>query len=104
MTEACHFSLKQASKYNTDRNYDGNSERTLLLRQDIVRKWKEAGIDFQKKKKNCDFIDEAGFHTQMMGSRAWSKNVIPLLYKFIADVGKCYDCRMYFSIWKHQLF
>lgn len=70
LTENCHFSLKQASKYNADRN----AERTLLLRQEIVTKWKEAGVDFQK---NCVFIDEAGFHTQMMRSRAWSKKGDP---------------------------
>ncbi|CEP12447.1 hypothetical protein [Parasitella parasitica] len=70
LTEMCHFSLKQASKYNADRN----SERTLLLCAEIVSKWKEVGVDFQK---NCVFIDEAGFHTQMMRSRAWSKKGDP---------------------------
>jgi hypothetical protein len=70
LTEKCNFSLKQASKYNADRN----SERTLLLRAEIVSKWKEVGVDFQK---NCVFIDEAGFHTQMMRSRAWSKKGDP---------------------------
>ncbi|KAI8877528.1 hypothetical protein K501DRAFT_130034, partial [Backusella circina FSU 941] len=72
LTEVCHFSLKQASKYNADRNL----ERTLLLRHEIIGKWKEAGVDFQK---NCVFIDEAGFHTQMMRSRAWSKKGDPAL-------------------------
>ncbi|KAI8880786.1 hypothetical protein K501DRAFT_190547 [Backusella circina FSU 941] len=70
LTECCHFSLKQASKYNADRN----SERTLVFRHDVVRKWKESGVDFQK---NCVFIDEAGFHTQMMRSRVWSKKGDP---------------------------
>ncbi|KAG1441719.1 hypothetical protein G6F56_011357 [Rhizopus delemar] len=65
LKESCRFSLKQASKYNANRS----SERTLLLCHDIVRKWKENGADFQK---NCVFIDEAGFHTQMMRSRAQS--------------------------------
>ncbi|KAL4213081.1 hypothetical protein AB4K20DRAFT_1983283 [Rhizopus microsporus] len=69
-TKRCHFSLKQASKYNAERN----AERTLLLRQEIVSKWKEVGVDFQK---YCGFIDEAGFHTQMMRSRAWSKKGDP---------------------------
>ena len=72
LTECCHFSLKQASKYNADRN----SERTLDFRHDIVRKWRESGVDFQK---NCVFIDEAGFHTQMMRSRAWSKKGDPAI-------------------------
>ncbi|ORE00966.1 hypothetical protein BCV72DRAFT_88365 [Rhizopus microsporus var. microsporus] len=60
------FSLKQASKYNLDRN----AERTILLRHEIVSKRIEIGVDFQK---NYVFIDEAGFHTQMMKGRAWSK-------------------------------
>ncbi|KAG1440541.1 hypothetical protein G6F56_011877 [Rhizopus delemar] len=60
------FSLKQASKYNAERD----SERTPRLRKELVSKWKEIGVEFQKK--NCVFIDEAGFNTQMMRVRAWS--------------------------------
>ncbi|KAG1176101.1 hypothetical protein G6F70_000065 [Rhizopus microsporus] len=58
--------LKQASKYNAERD----SERTLRLRQELVSKWKEICVDFQK---NCVFIDEAGFNSQMMRGRAWSR-------------------------------
>ncbi|CEJ05058.1 hypothetical protein RMCBS344292_19006 [Rhizopus microsporus] len=66
LTEQCFFSLKQASKYNAERD----SERTLRLRQELVSKWKEICVDFQK---NCVFIDEAGFNSQMMRGRAWSR-------------------------------
>jgi thymidine kinase len=58
--------LKNASKYTEERN----SVRTIDFRFDIVSQWKEAGVDFQR---NCVFIDEAGFHSQMMRSPAWSK-------------------------------
>ncbi|RCH83052.1 hypothetical protein CU098_007381, partial [Rhizopus stolonifer] len=44
-----------ASKYTAERG----SPRTLDLRRHIV--------------KNYVFIDEAGFHSQMMRGRAWSK-------------------------------
>ncbi|ORE16689.1 hypothetical protein BCV71DRAFT_265417 [Rhizopus microsporus] len=50
-------------KYSLDRD----TERTILLRHEIVSKWVEIGIGFQK---NRVFIDEAGFHTQMMRGRA----------------------------------
>lgn len=66
LTEKCFFTLKQASLYNRERDAD----RTLRLRHEIVSKWKEIGVDFQK---NCVFIDEAGFNTQMMRGRAWSR-------------------------------
>lgn len=61
LTKYYFFSLKQASKYNLDRD----AEKIILLRHEIVSKWIEIGVDFQK---NCAFIDEAGFHTQMMRS------------------------------------
>ncbi|KAG0782662.1 hypothetical protein G6F16_006659 [Rhizopus arrhizus] len=47
-----------------------DSERILRLRQELVSKWKEIGVDFQK---NCVFIDESGFNSQMMRGRAWSR-------------------------------
>ncbi|ORE00844.1 hypothetical protein BCV72DRAFT_178854, partial [Rhizopus microsporus var. microsporus] len=49
LTEHHFFSLKQASKYNLDRDV----ERTILLCHEIVNKWIEVGVDFQK---NCVVI------------------------------------------------
>lgn len=60
------FSLKRASLYNEERDV----ERTLRLRHEVVSKWKEIGVDFQK---NCVFVDEAGFNTHMIQGRAWYK-------------------------------
>ena len=64
--EKCALSLKQASKYTIERD----APRTIDLRYDIINKWKEAGVDYQR---NCVFIDEAGFNSQLIRSRAWSK-------------------------------
>ncbi|CEP20206.1 hypothetical protein [Parasitella parasitica] len=66
VTIECTFSLKMASLYNEERDV----ERTLRLRYEVVSKWKEIGVDFQK---NCVFVDEAGFNTHMIRGRAWSK-------------------------------
>ncbi|KAG2200873.1 hypothetical protein INT46_006435, partial [Mucor plumbeus] len=63
--EKCALSLKQASKYTIERD----APRTIDLRYDIINKWKEAGVD----QRNCVFIDEAGFNSQLIRSRAWSK-------------------------------
>lgn len=63
ITEKCWLSLKNATKYTRERD----SPRTISLRNKIVSEWKRVGVDFQK---NCVFIDEAGFHSQMMRSRA----------------------------------
>ncbi|KAI8083222.1 uncharacterized protein B0P05DRAFT_47669 [Gilbertella persicaria] len=60
------FSLKRASLYNDERDV----ERTLRLRYEAVNKWKEIGVDFRK---NCVFVDEAGFNTYMIRGRVWSK-------------------------------
>jgi hypothetical protein len=62
----CKLSLKQAQKYTVERDLP----RTLNLRCSIIEQWKEAGVNFQT---NCVFVDEAGFHSQMMRARAWSK-------------------------------
>ncbi|KAI8880951.1 hypothetical protein K501DRAFT_145610, partial [Backusella circina FSU 941] len=67
ITEQCALSLKQASKCTQE----SDSPRTLELRHAIVSSWKADGVDF--KKKNCVFIDEAGFNTHMIRNRAWSK-------------------------------
>lgn len=56
--EKCALSSKQATKYTADRD----APMTIQLRFNIVTQWKEAGIDFQK---NCVFVDDAGFYTQM---------------------------------------
>ncbi|KAG0739836.1 hypothetical protein G6F57_010407 [Rhizopus arrhizus] len=60
------FSLKRSLLYNEERD----AERTLRLRHEVVSKWKEIGVDFQK---NYVFIDEAIFNTHMIRGRAWSK-------------------------------
>ena len=62
--------MKQATKYIAERD----SPRTLQLRFDIITQWKANGVDF---KTNCVFVDEAGFHTQMIRGRAWSKKGDP---------------------------
>ncbi|KAI8333205.1 hypothetical protein EDC96DRAFT_451313, partial [Choanephora cucurbitarum] len=49
--------------YNTDRNF----ERTLILRHDIVYRWKENGIGFQM---NYVFVDKARFRTQTIGNNS----------------------------------
>lgn len=64
--EKCALSLKQATKYTAERNSPG----TLQLHFNIITQWKGAGVNFRE---NCVFVDEAGFHTQMIRSRAWSK-------------------------------
>lgn len=66
ITEKCAMSLKQATVYTAERD----SSRTIELRHKIVSEWKAAGVDF---KKNCVFIDEAGFNSHMIRGRAWSK-------------------------------
>ncbi|KAG2212939.1 hypothetical protein INT45_009796 [Circinella minor] len=68
--EKCALSLKQATKYTAERD----SPRTLQLRFDIITQWKANGVDF---KTNCVFVDEAGFHTQMIRGCAWSKKGDP---------------------------
>ncbi|CEP19281.1 hypothetical protein [Parasitella parasitica] len=65
--EKCSISLKQATKYTAERD----APRTLELRFNKVSQWKAAGVSFSE---NCVFVDEAGFHSQLMRSRAWSKN------------------------------
>ncbi|KAI9498066.1 hypothetical protein BDB00DRAFT_743823, partial [Zychaea mexicana] len=64
--EKCAISLKQATKYTLERD----APRTIQLRFDIVGQWKAAGVNFQE---NCVFVDEAGFHSQLMRGRAWSR-------------------------------
>lgn len=64
--EKCFLSLKQASKYTAERD----SQRTLDLRYHMITQWKAVGVDFLK---NCVFVDEACFHSQMMRSKAWSR-------------------------------
>ncbi|CEP19269.1 hypothetical protein [Parasitella parasitica] len=72
--EKCSISLKQATKYTAKRN----APRTLELRFNIVSQWKAAGVSFGE---NCVFVDEAGFHSQLMRSRAWSKVGFPAIVK-----------------------
>lgn len=78
--EKCALSLKQASKYTAERD----APRTLNLRFDIITQWKAAGVDYQK---NCVFVDEAGFHTQMIRGRAWAKKGDPAVVKVHTQKG-----------------
>lgn len=48
---------------------DRDIPRTLKKRFDIISEWKAMGVDFLK---NCVFVDEAGFHSQMMRGRGWA--------------------------------
>ncbi|KAG2213333.1 hypothetical protein INT45_013200 [Circinella minor] len=78
--EKCALSLKQATKYTAERD----SPRTLQLRFDIITQWKANGVDF---KTNCVFVDEAGFHTQMIRGRAWSKKGDPAVVQVHTQKG-----------------
>jgi thymidine kinase len=53
---------------------DRDVTRTIELRYKIITEWKAAGADFQK---NCVFIDEAGFNSHQIRSRAWSVKGTP---------------------------
>jgi hypothetical protein len=64
ITEKCAISLKQATKYTMERD----APRMIELRFNIVSEWRAAGVDFQR---NCVFVDEAGFHSQIVRNRAW---------------------------------
>ncbi|KAI8880738.1 hypothetical protein K501DRAFT_190679 [Backusella circina FSU 941] len=46
-----------------------NSEEKIEERYKWFMDWKDAGVDYTK---NCVFIDEPGFHTNMRRSFAWS--------------------------------
>ncbi|KAI9478818.1 MAG: hypothetical protein EXX96DRAFT_261025 [Benjaminiella poitrasii] len=63
ITEKCWLSLKNATKYTPERD----TSRTIELRNKIVAAWKDVDVDFHR---NCVFIDEAGFNSQMMRSKA----------------------------------
>lgn len=78
--EKCSISLKQATKYTVERD----APRTLELRFNIVNQWKAAGVSFSE---NCIFVDEAGFHSQLMRSRAWSKVGDPAIVKVHTQKG-----------------
>lgn len=74
IVEKYALSLKQAMKYTAERV----APRTIKLCFDIIIQWKAAGVDYQN---NCIFVDEAGFHTQMIRGRAWSKKGDPTIVK-----------------------
>ncbi|CEP10623.1 hypothetical protein [Parasitella parasitica] len=80
IVEKCALSLKQASKYTAERD----APRKIKLRFDIITQWKAVGVDF---KRNCVFVDEAGFHTQMIRGRAWSKKGDPAKVKVHTQKG-----------------
>jgi transposase len=78
--EKCSISLKQATKYTVERD----APRTIELRFNIITQWRAAGVNFNE---NCVFVDEAGFHSQMMRGRAWSKKGDPALVKVHTQKG-----------------
>ncbi|KAI8076721.1 uncharacterized protein B0P05DRAFT_443637, partial [Gilbertella persicaria] len=80
ITEKCWLSLKNATKYTRERD----SPHTIDLRNEIVSEWKRVGVDFQK---NFVFIDEAGFHSQMMRNRVWSRKGVPAIVKIHTQKG-----------------
>jgi hypothetical protein len=64
--EHISVSLKQAS----EKTLETDATWTIQLRYKIVNEWKAIGVHFQK---NCVSVDEAGFHSQIIRGRAWSK-------------------------------
>jgi cbb3-type cytochrome oxidase cytochrome c subunit len=61
--EKCSLSLKQATKSAQERD----TQRAIELRFYIFSQWKAIDINFRE---NCVFVDEAGFHSQLMRSSA----------------------------------
>lgn len=95
--EKCALSLKQATKYTAERD----SPRTIQLRFDIITQWKAARVNYRE---NCVFVDEAGFHTQIIRSRAWSRKGDPAVVKVQRQKGvniSIVGCIAFF--WNHQL-
>ncbi|KAG2198142.1 hypothetical protein INT47_001540 [Mucor saturninus] len=80
IADKCCITLKQATKYTMERD----ALRTVELRFSIVSQWKAAGVNFSE---NCVFVDEAGFNSQLMRSRAWSKKGEPALVKVHTQKG-----------------
>lgn len=78
--EKCAISLKQATKYTLEQD----TPRTIELRYNIVSQWKAAGVNFRE---NCVFIYEAGFNSQLMRGRAWSKFGEPAIVKVHTQKG-----------------
>ncbi|KAI8635725.1 hypothetical protein BD408DRAFT_357050 [Parasitella parasitica] len=76
--EGLEISIRGLHKHITEKCWLSLKNATIELRHKIVSEWKNAGVDFQR---NCVFIDEAGFHSQMMRGKAWSKKVYLLLSK-----------------------
>lgn len=67
-------SLKQTIKYTLERD----APKTIELRFNVISRWKAAGVNFQE---NCMFVDEAGFHSQLMRGRACSRVGDPAVVK-----------------------
>jgi hypothetical protein len=76
----CMLTLKQAQKYTMERD----APRTIALRFDIITQWKAEGVNFMQ---NCVFVDESGFHSQMIRNRAWSKRNTPATAKVPTQKG-----------------
>jgi hypothetical protein len=66
MVKNLNLSVKKATFEPEARNSDDN----LQARFDWFMQWKDTNLDFIN---NCVFIDEAGFHTNMKRTRAWSR-------------------------------
>ncbi|KAG0739549.1 hypothetical protein G6F16_011575 [Rhizopus arrhizus] len=80
MKEKVRLSLKTPHTYTMERD----APRTIKLRHQIITEWKAAGVDFQK---NCVFIDEAGFNSHQIRSRAWSVKGTPAIVKVSTQRG-----------------
>ena len=63
MKEKIRLFLKSSSVHTMDRD----ATRNIEFRYKIITEWKAAGVDFQN---NCVFIDEAGFNSHQIKSRA----------------------------------
>ncbi|KAG2210753.1 hypothetical protein INT46_008575 [Mucor plumbeus] len=66
--------VKEELERNSERQniltIERDAPRTIDLRYDNINKLKAAGIDYQR---DCVFIDEARFSSQLIRPRAWSK-------------------------------
>jgi hypothetical protein len=80
MIKKIRLSLKNSSLYTMDRD----TNRTIWLLYKIITEWKAVGVDFQK---NCVFIDEAGFNSHQIRSKAWSLKSEPAQVKVPTQKG-----------------
>lgn len=80
LTTICKFRLK--------RLFDWSEKRELKESKQERFQWAlehKDKLDFEKKKKNCVFIDEAGFNISMTRDYKWSKKPTKHLRKSSID-------------------